>query len=112
MSVQGDLKAALTAIAPTWPVIAPKGTTGKRFTYQTVAGSDTLTFDDGDISAKWVRIQVDAWAGDYGTAQRMAIDARAALYVALDVGEMTTNPDDYEGAEDLHRASFDVYAWE
>lgn len=111
MSVQGDLVAALKVIAPVFPVVAKAGTTGPRFTYQTVGGTNTETFDAGEQAASYVRVQVDCWADDFGTAQRLAIAARTALYASLTVGEMTTNPDDYESDTGLFRASFDVTAW-
>lgn len=113
MSVETDLFKALDALLPTWPTLAPQGTTAlPRYTYQLISGSDDVTFDADDRGATRKRIQVDTWALDYPTARRYADAARAALYAALTVGEVTDNPSDYEPDTKLHRASFDIEAWE
>lgn len=111
MSIETDLFAALKVLAPTWPTIAPQGTVGPRITYQRVAGSDVPNYDADGSGATSARIQVDVWADNYGAARALADQARAALYAALTVGEITDNPSDYEAETKLHRASFDVAAW-
>jgi hypothetical protein len=112
MTVKATLRAVLEVVAPTFPVIAPQGTTGKRLTYQGIGGGDSSTFDADDESATRALIQVDAWAEDYGTAERLSKQARAAIYVGMTVGEITDNPDDYEEETKLFRVSFSVLAWE
>jgi len=113
MSVETAIYAALNALAPTFPTVAPQGTTAlPRITYQRVAGSDAPNYAGDGMGATSVRVQVDVWALDYATARRLSDQARAALYAALTVGSITDNPSDYESDTKLHRASFDVEAWE
>lgn len=113
MSIETDLYKALAALLPTYPTLAPQGTTAlPRYTYQLVSGSDDVTFDGDARGATRRRVQVDTWASDYPTARKQSDAARAALYAALTVGEITDNPSDYEPDTKLHRASFDVEAWE
>ncbi|MGE7136220.1 DUF3168 domain-containing protein [Luteibacter sp. NPDC031894] len=113
MSVETALHGALKDLAPTFPTITPQGvTTLPRITYQRVSGSDEPTYDGDGLGATRVRVQVDVWALDYPTARRLADQARAALYAGLTVGQITDNPSDYESDTKLHRASFDVEAWE
>ncbi|WP_036114475.1 MULTISPECIES: tail completion protein gp17 [Luteibacter] len=113
MSVETALYAALKNLAPTFPTLAPQGTTAlPRITYQRVAGGDASTYAGDGMGATNVRVQVDVWASDYPAARKLSDQARAALYAALAVGQVTDNPSDYESDTKLHRASFDVEAWE
>ncbi|MDF4024132.1 DUF3168 domain-containing protein [Luteibacter sp. PPL201] len=113
MSVETTLYGALKELAATFPTIANQGTTDlPRITYQRVSGSDEPSYDGDGMGATRVRIQVDVWAVDYPSARRLSDEARSALYAALTVGQITDNPSDYESDTKLHRASFDIEAWE
>lgn len=115
MSVETQAVAVLkTVSANVYPTIAPQvtGSTLPRITYQLVAGFDEPSYDADGSGASKRRIQIDFWAGDYGTARRLADQARAALYAGMTVGQITDNPSDYEADTKLHRASFDIEAWE
>jgi len=114
MSIKTAIYAALSPVAPTWPVVAKQGTEPPWLRYQGVAGVDTSNYDGDGMGATSGRIQVDAYALDYGTADRLSKEARAALYAyaGLTVGEITDNPDDYEEDTKLFCVSFDVTAWE
>lgn len=113
MTVETSIHAALKSLAPVFPTLAPQGTKElPRITYQRVAGSDAPNYAGDGMGATSVRVQVDVWALDYPTARKLSDQARAALYSALTVGQITDNPSDYEVDTKLHRASFDVEAWE
>lgn len=112
MSVETALYAALKDLAPTWPTIAPLDAPRPRLTYQRIAGVDSASYDADGGGATQIRIQVDAWADDYPTARHLSDMARAACYARLTVGQITDNPSDFEADTKLHRASFDVEAWE
>ncbi|MEO7466721.1 MAG: DUF3168 domain-containing protein [Sphingobium limneticum] len=113
MSVETAIYAALKDVAPTFPTIAPQGTKAlPRITYQRVSGSDEPNYSGDGFGATTVRVQIDVWANDYPTARDFSDRARAALYAALTVGQVTDNPSDYESDTKLHRASFDIEAWE
>jgi hypothetical protein len=114
MSIKTAIYAALSPVAATYAVVAEQGAQPPWIRYQGVAGVDMANYDGDGMGATSGRIQVDAFALDYGTAERMSRQARAALYSSpgLTVGEITDNPDDYEGDTKLFRVSFDVTAWE
>lgn len=112
MSVETALHAAIKDLAPTYPNVADQNAPRPRLTYQRVAGVDSASYDADGKGATQVRIQVDAWADDYPSARRLSDLARAACYAGLTVGQITDNPSDFEADTKLHRASFDVEAWE
>lgn len=114
MSIKSAIYAALSPVAATHPVVAPPGAVAPYLRYQGVAGVDEATYDGDGMGATSGRVQIDAFATDFGTAERLSRQARAALYAypGLTVGEITDNPDDFEADTKLFRVSFDVTAWE
>ena len=112
MSLEATIYSTLNALAPTWPTLAKAGTTPPYITYQLVAGADISGYEANGTGARFGRWQIDCWATDYGAARNLSEVARDALYAALTVGEITDNPSDYENTTELHRASFDVKAWQ
>lgn len=111
MSIETDLYAALSAVAPTWPTVAPSDAALPRITYQLVGGADISGYEADGTGAHFIRCQIDCWAGNYGAARKLADQARQACYDALTVGEITDNPTGFDNTTELHRASFDVKAW-
>ncbi len=114
MSIKTALHAALKDVAPTFPVLAPQGTSPPYIRYSGVGGRDEASYDADGMGATSGTLQIDVFALDYGTADRLAIAARAALYAyaGLTVGEIIYLPDDYEGDTKLFRVSLQVDAWE
>lgn len=76
-----------------------------------MAGADISGYEADGTGAHFGRWQIDCWAESYGAARALADQARAALYAALTVGEITDNPSDFDPSTELHKASFDVKAW-
>lgn len=114
MSIKSTVYAALSPVVQTFPVVAPQGTVGPYLRYLGVAGVDEPSYDADGMGATSGRVQVDAFATDYGSAERLSKQARAALYAHPDltVGEITDNPDDFEVDTKLFRVSFDANVWE
>lgn len=114
MSIKTAIYAALKSAASTFPLVAPQGTSPPYIRYAGIGGSDDVTFDADGMGATSGTIQIDAFALDYGTAEKLAQAARKALYAspAVTVGEITDLPDDYEGDTKLFKVSFQVEAWE
>lgn len=111
MSLEGDVYKALSAIAPTFPVVAPQGAPLPRLTYLLVSGSDEVSYDADANGATYLRVQIDAWASDFGAAARLSAQAREACYAACAVGELSYNPSEYEVDTKLFRSSFDITIW-
>jgi hypothetical protein len=114
VSIKTAIYAALKDAGPAFPVVAPQGTAAPYLRYVGIGGSDDVTFDADGLGATSGLVQVDAFALDYATAQRLLESARAALYAspAVTIGDLTYLPDDYEGDTKLFKASFQVEAWE
>lgn len=110
MSMEATLYAALAALAPTYPLIAPQTAPTPRITYMTVSGREWETLADGG-GAPRMRVQIDIWSDNYLQTKTLATQAEAALRAALMVGEITHNPDMHEPDTNLFRASFDVAIW-
>jgi hypothetical protein len=114
MSIKSAIYGVLNDVGPTFPAIAPEGTKAPYIRYLGIGGEDEQTYDGDGYGATQGSVQVDAFALDYGSAERLAQSARRALYdaAALTVGKIIDLPDDYEEKTKLFKVSFQVDAWE
>ena len=110
MTFGASIVAALTPVAPSYPLTAPQGAPTPRITYLRVSGREHETLADGG-GAPRIRMQFDIWSDSFMQAQALALQAKAALRGALKVGEITDNPDEFESDTRLYRASFDAGIW-
>lgn len=114
MSIKTAVYAALKPTGSTFPVLAPAGTKPPYIRYAGIGGTDEATYDGDGMGATSGTIQIDIFALDYASADRLAQTARQALYAspAVTVGQITDLPDDYEVNTKLFRVSFQLEAWE
>ncbi len=110
MTVESAIFTALKPLAPTFPLTAPQGTLPPYLTYQRIAGREWETLANGG-GAPRVRMQIDVWSGNFTEAATLAAEVKVALRVAVTVGEITDNPDQFEPDTRLYRASFDAAIW-
>lgn len=109
MSMDTDIVAALTPLAPTTAFGDASPAVRPRITYQTITGryNEHLA---GPGPYRGTR-QIDVWALTPKEAHGLAAQAKVALRAGLNVGSILDNPDDYETGTRLHRVSFNVAAW-
>jgi hypothetical protein len=114
MSAKSAVFKALNAVAPTFPVKAPLGTKAPYIRYLRVGGRDATTYDANGDGATSGTFQIDVFTTEGGSAERLAIDARAALYASasLTIGEVIDLPDEFEDDTKLFKVSFQLDAWE
>jgi hypothetical protein len=109
VTIEAEITAALTPVAPTTPFSMASPNARPRITYQKVTSVSNESFSgEGPVRA---RMQIDVWADTYKQAHVLAESAKVALRAGLNVGAISDNPDDYEADTKLHRASFDVAIW-
>ncbi len=114
MSIRTSIFKALNPVCPTFPVLAEQGTKPPYIRYSGIGGGDEPTYDGDGTGATSGTVQVDAFALDYPTADRLSHEARQALYASPDVtvGQITDLPDNYEVDTKLFSVSFQIEAWE
>lgn len=110
MTIEASIYSALSSLARTAPIAAEQGASLPRITYQRVSGLRPLTMTDG-YGITRQRYQIDVWAATFEEAVTLGEQARQAL-LALNVGELADNPQDFEEDTKLYRDSFDVAIWQ
>lgn len=111
MTIEGATYAALSPIAPTYPLVASQTQAPPRIVYTMIAGTWVDTISDG-APAHMEVVQIDVWSTSYADAKAKALQAQAALRNGLIVGQVKDNPDRYELDTKLFCVSFDVDVWE
>jgi hypothetical protein len=114
VSIKTAVYAALKPVGSTWPVLAPAGTKPPYIRYTGIGGRDEASYEGDGLGATSGILQIDIFALDYASADRLAQSARQALYASptVTVGQITDLPDDYEVDTKLFKVSFQIEAWE
>jgi len=102
--IEKDLYTALKAIAQTYPMILPQGTSFPAITYSVVTDIQKQALY-GNIFERDARFQVDVWSKSYSEAKSLK-DAVIAKVVELKGGDVSSQ-DLYEDNTLLYRQLID-----
>ncbi|MCI2243278.1 DUF3168 domain-containing protein [Xanthomonas sp. PPL568] len=110
MTLDEKLVAAMNAVTSAVFAAPAKNPPSLYATYQRTSGRRHGTLNSG-LGAERATFQIDVWGPAKGSTRFLADQLKDQLPRTLKVGDLTDNPDDYEGGTGLHRASFDVVVW-